>query len=73
MKVERNGDVIHVELTRRNLIALLDKLDDPLSVRTIGKGGDDCCYVWIKAVEDIEHYVDRAPGLIYKPSSREFQ
>lgn len=72
MKVELNGHAVYIELTRRNLLALLDKLDDPLSVRTLGKDGDGC-YALVKAVEDSEHYADRAPGLIYKPSSREYQ
>ena len=46
-----------VELTRRNLVTLLAKLDDPESVRTLMKDG------WsVMAVEDEEHYFDRPHG-----------
>lgn len=66
--------VVQIELTRRNLLALLEKLDDPLSERTLVKSDDEgTCNAFVTAVEDDEHYSDRAPGLIYKPSSREFQ
>lgn len=51
-----------VELTRRNLLALLEKLDDPDSARTIIDGEGR---IAVHAVEDIEHYKDRAPGLMY--------
>lgn len=51
-----------VELTRRNLTALLEKLDDPCSARTlISPDG----LVAVKAVEDAEHYTDRPPGPVY--------
>ena len=50
-----------VELTRRNLTALLAKLD--------GQPSDSMCTIVdpdrriaVKAVEDSEHYADRAPG-----------
>lgn len=52
-----------VELTRRNLTALLAKLDDPDSQRTLispGFHGDPV--IAVRAVEDEEHYADRAPG-----------
>lgn len=68
MKVERLGRVLAVELTRRNLQALLDKLDDPLSARAITKDG-----VLVKAVEDEAHYADREPGVVYMPSSGEYR
>jgi hypothetical protein len=61
-----------LELTRRNLQALLDKLDDPLSARTLSKvqeGGDGV--ITVVAVEDAEHYSDRAPGEVYMPSTGE--
>jgi hypothetical protein len=48
---------ILVELTRRNLIVLLAKLDMEGSARTIEKDG-----IAIRAVEDVEHYADSAPG-----------
>lgn len=67
---EGGGGVL--ELTRRNLQALLDKLDDPLSARTLAKvqeGGGGV--VTVVAVEDAEHYSDRPPGEIYMPSTGE--
>lgn len=55
-----------VELTRRNLLALLDKLDDPCSNRTLV---DPDRRVAVRAVEDIEHYADRQPGPVYMPAT----
>ena len=52
-----------IELTRRNLLALLAKLDGnpPDSACTISKSR------WqIKAVEDDEHYSDRRPGRMHE-------
>lgn len=62
---------VHVlELTRRNLQALLAKLDDPLSERMlIAPGGR----LAVKAVEDDEHYSDREAGAVFMPSSGEYR
>lgn len=60
------GDLPVVELTRRNLIVLLEKLDDPLSLRTLVDGDDK---IAVRAVEDEEHYADRDPGLMFMPST----
>jgi len=54
-------EVPMVELTERNLRALLDKLDDPNSKRTIIDGEHK---IAVKAVPDEAHYGDRAPGLM---------
>ena len=67
---EGGGGVL--ELTRRNLQALLDKLDDHASVRTLAKvqeGGGGV--ILVRAVEDAEHYSDRPPGAVYMPSTGE--
>ena len=73
MKVKRHEDgSFHLELTRRNLTALLAKLDDPLSARTLTKFGETGEYIVVKAVEDEEHYANRAPGVVYMPSSGEW-
>jgi len=66
--IEEPGDfgVPTVELTRRNLEALLAKLDDPLSERTLINGSGT---IAVKAVPDEEHYSDRAPGEVYLPST----
>lgn len=55
-----------LELTRRNLMALLAKLDDPLSYRTLMDGEDQ---IYVRAVEDVEHYSDREPGVMYMPTA----
>jgi hypothetical protein len=54
-----------VELTRRNLNALLAKLDDPLSHRTLL---DPDCQIAVRAVEDPEHYKTRASGVVFMPT-----
>lgn len=58
-----------VELTRRNLEVLLEKLDDPLSARTLI---DRSYQIRVRAVENEVHYADRAPGEMYMPSKREY-
>jgi hypothetical protein len=52
--------LVGVELTRRNLEVLLAKLDDPNSERTIL-----CPHLWVRAVENDEHYSDRPPGVMF--------
>lgn len=64
------GDFPTVELTRRNLQALLDKLDDPISNRTLI---DADRRIAVRAVPDEEHYADRAPGTVYMPSTGEIR
>jgi hypothetical protein len=64
--IEEGEEIPVVELTRRNLIALLAKLDDPLSARTLV---DPEHKIAVTAVPDEEHYRERAPGVIYMPSS----
>ena len=49
-----------VELTRRNLVTLLAKLDEPGSACSLSREG------WlVKAVEDEEHYSDRPHGHVH--------
>lgn len=72
MEFEKHDDgSFRLELTRRNLTALLAKLDDPLSARFLTKIGKTGEYILVKAVEDEEHYSDRAPGEVYMPSTGE--
>lgn len=62
------GLVPIIELSRRNLRTLLDKLNDPFSARMLGSpAGPGEPYVLVKAVEDSEHYSDRAPGEVHMP------
>lgn len=59
-----------LELSRRNLAALLAKLDDPLSVRTLrspGLPGEP--EILVTAVEDAQHYGDRPAGDVCMPSA----
>lgn len=67
MKYIDNGDGFRpiLELTRRNLDTLLQKLDDPLSAKTL------ICpeqKIYVRAVEDAEHYADRAAGEVHMPT-----
>lgn len=63
-----DGDFPTVELTRRNLEALLAKLDDPLSARMLI---DPDRRIAVRAVENDAHYSDRAPGAVYMPTTGE--
>ena len=60
-----------LELTRRNLEALLAKLDDPLSARTLSKIGVAGSLIEVVAVENEVHYAHRAPGAVFMPSTGE--
>lgn len=69
--IEGDGGKLPVlELTRRNLTALLDKLDDPASRRTLTDPDNN---IRVTAVEDAEHYSDRPPGEVYMPTSGEYR
>lgn len=69
--IESEGDYPIVELTRRNLTGLLAKLDDPLSARSLI---DPDRRIMVRAVEDADHYAveDRAPGVMFMPSTGEY-
>lgn len=74
MKFEQiNDKTFKLEMTRRNLQSLLDKLDDPISARTLAKGiePDDAMTIFVTAVEDEAHYSDRPAGAVYMPTSGE--
>lgn len=57
-----------LELTRRNLQSLLEKLDDPLSRRSLI---DPENKIMVRAVENSDHYKARQPGPVYMPSTGE--
>jgi len=63
-----DGRMPVVQLTRRNLLTLLAKLDDPLSARTLI---DPDGMIAVTAVPDNHHYGDRPPGEVYMPSTGE--
>lgn len=70
MKYVEDGDFgPTLELTRRNLEVLLAKLDDPKSARTLIDGEHK---IAVKAVENEEHYSDRAPGTVYMITAGEY-
>jgi len=72
VKAYEQAGHLFVELTRRNLQTLLDKLDDPASARMIYKTAEESDrQVFITAVEDAEHYGDRPPGAVFMPTSGE--
>ncbi len=61
MNVQIEQGVITVTLSRRNLLALLAKLDEPDSMRTILRDCGDLRLV-LRAEDDAVHYADREPG-----------
>lgn len=73
MKVVRHPDLhaITIELSRRNLESLLAKLNGnpPNSACTIGGESG----IWIRAVENEEHYADRPAGPMHPDTERAVQ
>lgn len=69
MSFTPDGWPVGVELTRRNLNALLAKLDGnpPNSACTLTAPGST---FFVKAVEDVEHYADRQPGRMVEETER---
>lgn len=72
----RDGVPAKIELSRRNLEALLSKLDDPSSARTLMKqeneeDGDE--WIVISAVENNSHYSDRDAGAVFMPTTGEWR
>lgn len=65
MKASYANNTVVVTLSRRNLEALLVKLDAPRSARTLVRrqGGDEPDII-VVAESDIDHYADRDPGLM---------
>lgn len=65
--VKSDGTVpVTVELTQRNLAALLAKLDDPRSSRSLVDGTES---VLVQSVEDGKARLDEAPGYSYAPAA----
>lgn len=56
--------VAYLELTRRNLVTLLSKLDG-YPVDSECTLISPCRGIVVKAVEDAEHYSDRVPGDVH--------
>lgn len=58
MHIKQNGTIV---LSRRNLLALLHKLDKPGSAKTLIKRTENGLLV-VQAEEDQDHYGDVSPG-----------
>ncbi len=61
MNLKVEGAEVTVTLSRRNLLALLAKLDEPGSLRTIIRDCGDLVLV-VRAEDDAVHYAEREPG-----------
>lgn len=61
MNLRLEGAEVTVTLSRRNLLALLAKLDEPHSLRTIIRDCGDLVLV-VRAEDDPVHYAAREPG-----------
>lgn len=66
MNVTKVGHrTIVVTLSERNLRALLLKVDDPHSHRTLVRRTEGDLMLWVTAEKDEDHYVDRQPGRMH--------
>ena len=65
MKVEVKPGEVRVTLSKRNLLALLDKLSWEQSARTIVRDQEDGTLLVVTAETDEEHYIDRSPGIMH--------
>lgn len=71
MDAEVSNTFIRVTLSRRNLLALLHKLEMAGSHRMIGKELANGLTLTIKAEEDEESYQEREPGRMH-PETEKF-
>jgi hypothetical protein len=74
--VSNEHGVISIELTRRNLVALLQKLDaqrdgtpTQCTLAKCSESETNGLILRVKAVEDEEHYSDRLPGPMLNPET----
>jgi hypothetical protein len=70
MRMKRGAAEIEVTLSRRNLLALLHKLDWEGSERTIQKLADDGMILTVVAEDNGEHYGDGAAGTMHDETER---
>lgn len=61
-----------VTLSRRNLLALLHKLDMEGSARTIQCEIGDVALLQVRAEDDAEHYADREPAGDMHPDTERY-
>lgn len=69
MRVDADGAVV---LSRRNLQALLAKIDQPGSLRTL-VGGSEAQGIVVRAEDDDVHYAHRLPGEVHHETLRRMQ
>jgi hypothetical protein len=65
VKTDHANGYITVTLSRRNLMTLLLKLDEPNSVRTLERLTESGDYLRVTAEDDLQHYGDRQPGRMH--------
>lgn len=70
MRMKRGAAEIEVTLSRRNLLALLHKLDWEGSERTIQKLADDGMILTVVAEDNDEHYGDGEAGVMHDETER---
>lgn len=70
MRLKRTAAEIEVTLSRRNILALLHKLDWEGSERTIQKRADDGMILTVVAEDNDEHYGDDAAGVMHDETER---
>ena len=72
MKLKVENNLITVKLSKRNLLALLHKVDSPDSAKTLFKQTDDDYRLILIAEPDSLHYQDNEPAGKMHPSTEEF-
>ena len=75
MKIEHKDYDIRITLSRRNLRALIAKLDGhpKPSACEIMKGDDEGYLVRVRAEEDAEHYTKMQPGPMHPETEAEIK
>jgi len=75
MKITHDGPFqpgVEVVLSRRNLLALLAKLDDyPTQSTCTILGGDDAFGLTLRVEDDAVHYADRQAGAMHPDTEAE--
>jgi hypothetical protein len=72
MEMDKTALATEVRLSKRNLLALLDKVDDPGSLTTLVRRTKAGLLI-VKAEPDAEHYGDREPGPMSERSEAAIQ
>lgn len=67
MKFTIENGRVTVTLSKRNVLALLSKVDDPYSGRTLYNQNDPGWLI-VKVEPDAEHYSGRTPGQVSEKS-----